>query len=582
MQIKRIRFLYVILAVLVLASVGPLLFHSVKMLSLNRQALETNEQELQNTTTRSIADEISIYNENFHQILENLDRVLQIYTLMSGAPWDARSQELRATLEKFINPANHIIYVTYLDAQGRGAQAGSYTGESDPFMVKMLQRAFAAAQQRREYQSDPVLMSVGQRQFPAMLTSMPIIRSGGFEGMVAVVVNLQFLVDRLQASSTRRLQAFVIDRMGRLVLAPNLRDQSIGEDMSKSPIVQMFLTKGGDKAVATSSFDLPVGEKTVAMLGTYCPVPTLGWAVVAQKQRSDAYAAVDQMISATIFWGIAALLSSLVFSYFLSLRIVQPIRVLTDASRAIAKGDFSARVNLRSRTEIGELASTFNLMSADLELYIQQLKDAAERNRKLFLDSIHMIAAAVDEKDPYTHGHSERVSRYSSWIGMNLGLPEEEVEKVRISALLHDVGKIGIEDKILKKPGALTKEEFHIMMQHTQKGATIARRVAQLADMVPGIELHHESLDGKGYPFGLRGDEIPLMARIISVADTFDAMTTNRPYQSAMEAGTAIEYIASLGNKKYDANVIAALQSAYDSGQLKVTRAAALVAQDTV
>jgi len=339
----------------------------------------------------------------------------------------------------------------------------------------------------------------------------------------------------------------------------------------------MFLSNGGSKAVATSTFDLTVGGKPVPMVGTYCPVQPLGWAVIAQKKREYAYAAVGEMESATRAWGLAALGLSLALSYLLSLWIVRPIRILTEASRAIAHGDFSTRIQLRSRTEMGELASTFNLMSSDLERYIQQLKDAADSNRKLFLDSILMIAAAVDEKDPYTHGHSERVSRYSALIAENLGLPEDEIEKIRISALLHDVGKIGIEDKILKKPGVLTPEEFEIMRQHPQKGATIARRVTQLSEMVPGIELHHESLDGRGYPFGLKGDEIPMIARIIAVADTFDAMTTHRPYQSAMDPAVAIEHINSMGNKKFDAGAAGALEAAFKAGQMRVSRDAALV-----
>lgn len=574
---KRIRFLYVILAILVVSSVGPLLFYSLKMLALNREALETNEQEIQNTTTRSIADEISIYHENFHQLLDTLDRVLRIHASFTGGVWVSSSPELRTALERFVDPANHIIYVTYLDAAGRGVQAGNYSGESDPFMVKMLERAFAASQQRREYQSDPVLISQQQTQFPAMLVSMPVIHSDQFQGMVAIVVNLQFLVERLQSSSSRGLEAFVVDRAGRLMLTPNLKDNSIGQEMSASPIVQMFLSKGGSKAAATSSFELKVGGKRVPMVGTYCPVQSVGWAVIAQKKRKDAYATVGEMITATTTWGLVALAISLALSYFLSLWIVRPIRVLTDASRAIARGEFSGRIHLRSRTEMGELASTFNLMSSDLERYIQQLKDAAERNRKLFMDSIRMIATAVDEKDPYTHGHSERVARYSALIATNMGVPEEEVEKIRIAALLHDVGKIGIEDRILKKPGFLTQEEFEIMRQHPKKGGTIARRVAQLADMVPGIELHHESLDGRGYPFGLHGEQIPLMARIIAVADTFDAMTTHRPYQSAMDPAVAIEHINSLGNKRYDAEAAAALEAAYKAGQLRVSRVAALV-----
>ncbi|OFW09381.1 MAG: hypothetical protein A3G20_09095 [Acidobacteria bacterium RIFCSPLOWO2_12_FULL_59_11] len=575
--LKRIPFLYVILGVLLLASVAPLLLYALKMMDINRRALETNENLLQNTITHSITEEISIYNSTFHQLLDNLNRIVEVNTVTGSRTDDYRNPQLRAMLEQFVSSSDHIIHVTLLDAQGRGLRAGNYPAETDPFLVKVLSRAFAAAQRQLEYQSDPLLISQPPNQFPVMLLSKPILREGQFGGMLAMVVNLQFLVERLQASSSGGLEAFVVDSSGLLVLTPNLRQNSLGQDMGYSPIVQMFLSwKGSVKGAETSSFDLPVNGRMVPMVGTYWPVPTLGWAVIAQRKREDAYYTVQEMISTTTIWGLGALLACLAFSYILSLRIVHPIRILTDASRALAGGDFSTRIQLRSRTEIGELASTFNSMSSELELFVQKLKDAAEQNRQLFMDSIRMIAAAVDEKDPYTHGHSERVSRYSVLIAQNLGLSEDEVDKIRISAVLHDVGKIGIEDKILKKPGMLTPDEFAIMKQHTQKGAAIARRVAQLREMVPGIELHHESMDGHGYPYGLIGNAIPLMASIIAVADTFDAMTTHRPYQSAMEPVVAIEHILSLASKKFDPDVARALESVYSNGQLKMSRAATL------
>ncbi|MDE3169439.1 MAG: HD domain-containing protein, partial [Acidobacteriota bacterium] len=146
-----------------------------------------------------------------------------------------------------------------------------------------------------------------------------------------------------------------------------------------------------------------------------------------------------------------------------------------------------------------------------------------------------------------------------------------ELDRLRISALLHDVGKIGVDDRVLKKPGKLTEEKFGLMKQHTVKGANIMRPVAQLRDVLPGIELHHERMDGGGYPYGLAGDQIPMMARIIAVADTFDAITTNRPYQSAMDVDYALERIRSLAVTKFDANVVAALESAIHSGRLRLT-----------
>ena len=188
----------------------------------------------------------------------------------------------------------------------------------------MLDRAFAAAQQRSEYQSDPVLISQSQNLFPAMLISRPIIRNDQFQGMMAVVLNLQSLVDRLKSSSTNGLEAFVVDRGGRLVLTPNLQDNSLGQTMNGSPIVKMFLSwKGNVKGAETSEFDLTDGDQTVAMVGTYSPVQSLGWAVIAQKKRKDAYHAVDEMISATTLWGVVALLTCLTLSYFLTLGIGQ-------------------------------------------------------------------------------------------------------------------------------------------------------------------------------------------------------------------------------------------------------------------
>jgi putative nucleotidyltransferase with HDIG domain len=263
---------------------------------------------------------------------------------------------------------------------------------------------------------------------------------------------------------------------------------------------------------------------------------------------------------------------SILVGIFAARRITNPLEVLTESSHAIARGDFSQRLHLKSRTEIGELATTFNFMSEELEHFVEDLKRAAAENRELFMNSIQMLAGAVDEKDPYTRGHSDRVTKYSVLIAKEIGQSEEFLEIVRVSAQLHDVGKIGIEDRILKKPGALTAEEFEIMKTHTTKGANILRSVSQLKEMIPGIELHHESLDGRGYPHGLKGEEIPLLPRIIAVADTFDALTTNRPYQQAHDADDALRIIRSVSGKRLDPTAVAALEALYKRGEVRVPR----------
>jgi HD-GYP domain-containing protein (c-di-GMP phosphodiesterase class II) len=157
-------------------------------------------------------------------------------------------------------------------------------------------------------------------------------------------------------------------------------------------------------------------------------------------------------------------------------------------------------------------------------------------------------------------------------IAKEMKLPSSFLEILQVSAQLHDVGKIGIEDHILKKPGALTEEEFEVMKTHTTKGANILRPVTQLAEMLPGIELHHEALDGRGYPYGLKGDQIPLLARVIAVADTFDALTTNRPYQQAHTPEQALEIIKNLAGKRLDPAPVAALLAVYERGEIKIQR----------
>ena len=156
-------------------------------------------------------------------------------------------------------------------------------------------------------------------------------------------------------------------------------------------------------------------------------------------------------------------------------------------------------------------------------------------------------------------------------IAEEMKQPSSFLETLRVSAQLHDVGKIGIEDHILKKPGALTEEEFEVMKTHTTKGANILRPVMQLAEMLPGIELHHEALDGRGYPYGLQGDQIPLLARVIA-ADTFDALTTNRPYQQAHTPDQALQIIKNLAGKRLDPEAVAALLAVYARGDIKIQR----------
>jgi len=454
--------------------------------------------------------------------------------------------------------------------------------DPDTFLERELERGLAAAHAGREYSGDPIAIGSGKQARTVMVVGKPVLSDNHeYLGSLELVIDLQYLVKQLQqAKSTQNLDTFVVDRSGRVVASPSPR-YATGQDMNSNELVKNFVDQKGKVPVAvTMDYSVQEGKNHIPMLGTYFPVTALGWAVVAQKTQEEAYIDITDMRRDAIRAALIAIAFSIFVGIWAARRLTTPLHVLTESSRTIAGGDFKHRVRLKSRTEFGELAQTFNTMTDDLEQFVDDLKKAAEENRTLFLSSIQMLAGAVDEKDPYTRGHSDRVTRYSVLIATEMGLKEEDIEKIRVSAQLHDVGKIGIEDRILKKPGALTPEEFEIMKTHTTKGAAILRPVEALRDMLPGIELHHESLDGRGYPHGLKGDQIPLMPRIIMVADTFDAMTTNRPYQAAMDPEYVIRIINSLAATKFDPTVVAAMTKVFETGKLRIHRAATVSGEE--
>ncbi len=568
----RIPILYVILGVLVAISVVPMYFYSAQVQSINRERLITNERLLQNTVTRSIADDISQHQESFRLMQANLASALQVASGGDLTGDHVQAPELRALLENFVSSSSDLDYATLLNSDAKGISAGRI--EPDAFLQKELEAAYAAANDARAYNGQPLVVGNGKASRTVMLVSTPVTYSGRFLGMIASVVDLDYLIRRLREIDRGGLTPYVVDSQGRLVAGAN-PEYATGQDMTDLEIVRNFVEQGSKAQMLapTREFNASIGKKNVVMLGTYSAVSNLNWAVVVHKPRDEAYSSVYQMQRTAQWLAIFSIVLSIGVGVFAARRITNPLEVLTESSHAIARGDFSQRVQLTSRTEIGELASTFNFMSQELEHFVEDLKRAAAENRELFMGSIQMLAGAVDEKDPYTRGHSDRVTRYSMLIAKEMGMSEEFQETVRVSAQLHDVGKIGIEDRILKKPGALTAEEFDVMKTHTTKGANILRPVAQLKEMIPGIELHHESLDGRGYPHGLKADEIPLLPRIIAVADTFDALTTNRPYQQARSSEEALRVIRSISGKRLDPTAVAALETVYGRGEIKVPQA---------
>jgi HD-GYP domain-containing protein (c-di-GMP phosphodiesterase class II) len=565
----RIPLLYVILGVLLAISVLPMYFYSAQIEEMNRERLKTNEMLLQNTVTRSLADDISQHQETLRMMLANLSSSVQVESGNDLGEQHIQTPELRALLENFVSSSTDIAYATLLNSDAKGVSAGRI--DPDAFLQRELERAYQAAREGRIYSGQPLMVGGGKSARTVMLVSSPIMYGGRFLGMVGSVVDLGYLIKRLQTVGLSGLMPYVVDSQGRLVAAAPPQ-YATGQDMTHFEIVRSFVDVGA-KAQLAATREFTVGDKKPQMmLGTYSPVTALDWAVVVQKPRDEAYRGIYEMQRTGRLLAWLAVFASVFLSILSARRITSPLQTLAQSSRAIARGDFSQRVHVKTRTEIGELATTFNTMSEELEQFVEDLKRAAEENKALFMGSIQMLAGAVDEKDPYTRGHSDRVTRYSLMIAKEMGLDPGFLEILRISAQLHDVGKIGIEDRILKKPGALTPEEFEIMKTHTTKGANILRPVTQLREMLPGIELHHEALNGRGYPYGLKDAEIPLLPRVIAVADTFDALTTNRPYQKAFDPVEAVRIIRNLSGQRLDPTAVNALLAVFQRGEIRLQK----------
>ena len=571
----RPRLLWLVWIAMLLVSVGPLFLYHRQALQLSQEKLTDTESVQQTAMTRSIGEELQLFDSSLYQQLISERQILDVTGLLDHIDDPIRAPEVTRLLENFVASNPNLLYLTAIGRDGKGTGAGNISPDQDPFIGNALQRAFKASEQSVIYRGDPLALAPNNR--PAFVMAIPLSVDDQFSGMLAAVVSLDSIMHRLSEASVRGRVVFVVNRSGRVIAHPDSKQYVPGADLRSSSYVvgQVVALPAGLRAATETVRHTVTGDngQTDDVIGTYSTIPDLGWAVIAQRNLQEARedAGVSELNAQALRFVILVGLIALVVGYLFAVGISTPIRSLAASTQAISRGDFQARTQVRGTSEISELADTFNNMADDIEGFISKLKQAADENRELFLGSIRMLAAAIDEKDPYTRGHSDRVAKYSVHVGRQLGLDEVDLDRLRIAALLHDVGKIGVDDRVLKKPGSLTPDEFEIMRQHPSKGANIMRPVAQLKDMLPGIELHHEHIDGKGYPYGLKGEQIPLMARIIGVADTFDAITTNRPYQTASAANDAMEIIRRLGGSKFDVRVVEALDAAIRAGKIRIT-----------
>ena len=246
--------------------------------------------------------------------------------------------------------------------------------------------------------------------------------------------------------------------------------------------------------------------------------------------------------------------------FTLARTVTRPLQGFGEFALNIARGKFGGQVDHRADGELGELAKTLNYMSASLEAYDAETQRLADDIEAGYLETIVALANSLDSKDPYTRGHGQRVAELAVSIGKHLKLSELELKQLKYGGILHDIGKIGIVETILLKQTRLNDAEMETMRSHPLIGDHIIKPVRLLSSVRAAVRNHHEWWDGTGYPDQLKGEAIPLMARIIAVADTWDACTSTRPYQVALAEDEALAVIDRLTGKHLDPALAAALK----------------------
>ncbi len=545
-SVRRTRILYQFLLVTLAVSVIPLLASSYKLVGINRTYLEDQLLALHSQVADSASEEISTA---LSTIMSNMELVSKAQSGNSPLNREERERSLIFYLDQY----PEIIRLTQYSTGGREMARVFRVGRSKVPSLREDMKKLAVQESTggKTFVSDPVVLPGSE--IPIVAVGMPVY---GNDGSISSMLLGEISLDKVQEvvgriNIRRQGNAYVVDRKGTLIAHQASDRVAKSEDMSTVEIVGKYLLAG--VSAGTIPFRDKMGKD---MVGSYSTVKGLGWGVVVQEPRDDAYSIISQMIRQTLLWAVVAILAAIIASTLLAIRLAKPIGVLAEGARSLARGNFQDRVQITSRNELGELAQAFNNMATHLESHDKNL-------REMFISTTKALAAAIDAKDPYTRGHSQRVAQISLEIAKEMGLPPSEQQKVNVAALLHDVGKIGIEDQVLKKPTKLTEKEYGIIQQHPRWGAMIMGHIRQLKEIIPGIQHHHERLDGSGYPEGLQGSQIPILARIIAVADTFDAMTSERLYQQAMETQYVVDKLLEWKGSRYDPEVVDAMVRVY-------------------
>lgn len=558
--LRRLKLRTVLVVALLLSGIIPLGISSAVIIVKSNEVVSNAERDNLTGEAKSLSIEVSSYLSDMRRQLTQLGSGI----LLAPGPDEPAARLLEPwvgqQLQSFQRGNPDFLAMRVLDPSGVGLSSGNLDSEVQKAMAGAFQDA--GTQKRAVYR----FVALGPSRSPRVVLAVPIVQRGSGEPALILEALVRFRpLEKISTEVVRQgFGVFLIDRQGKILW-------SGGGGMKTAALetgtLKVFIQK---PMTLTSTVKMRTPEGVREVFAQVSDIPESGWGLVVQKPLAEAFGDVRKMIVSAILSTALLVLLSFFFSLLAARWVSHPIQRLATTTHEIAEGNFGGNVEMEGLTfELADLAEDFNRMSGHVASYVQQLRQAAQANRELFIGSLRAFVAAVDAKDPYTRGHSERVAAFSRTIARYLQLPEDVQHKIWIGALLHDVGKIGVEDRILRKEGVLAPDEYEQMKLHTVIGAEIMAPIEQLREMIPAIRSHHEAWNGRGYPDGLKGEQIPLFARIVGVADTFDAITTNRPYQQAYDLKFAVETITRLTGSRFDAKIVTAFLRAFEAGEIR-------------
>lgn len=378
-----------------------------------------------------------------------------------------------------------------------------------------------------------------------------IAASAGYSLLSRDLLGLDNLVFNAKSSNSDMAYAVIVDPDMKTIVYSET--PMSGETM---PLAQgRVLRKAAD---GTTVKELPNPSGTIFEIS--CPVvfmkKSLGSVIIGMNRSILVEAQRKVGNRLLIVFGIIVVLGMFASSMLASF-LIKPIKELSAGVDELKNGTAKDPLRIYSHDELGKLTANFNEMSALIAKQRGRLNKYARDLEDAYVSIVKVVAAAIDARDSYTHGHSARVAQLSLLIGRQIGLSQEDLGDLEVACLFHDVGKIKTPDSILLKPDRLSPAEYKEMMHHVEYGASILSWAPSLVKYIPSTRHHHEWHNGKGYPDGLIGDNIPLFAAIISIGDAFDAMTSDRPYRKALSEEETLREIVRMSGIQFRPDLVA-------------------------